>query len=65
MFIAGAGSTNIPPGLSGNACICFQQFSRGGNYNALICFSFGIDKIAIQRKNGSDIWTDWKYFTAN
>ena len=65
MFIAGAGSTNIPPGLDGNACICFQQFPRDENYNALICFSFGADKIAIQRRRGADIWTDWKYFTAN
>lgn len=65
MFVAGAGSTNIPPGLDGNACICFQQFPRDENYNALICFSFGADKIAIQRRRGADIWTDWKYFTAN
>lgn len=65
MFVAGAGSTNIPPRLDGNACICFQQFPRDENYNVLICFSFGADKIAIQRRRDADIWTDWKYFTAN
>lgn len=63
IFIAKAPSTNLPSGIGGNSVMCFQQFTDNGNYNALLCFGFGSDKIAIKRKNNSSEWTAWKYIT--
>lgn len=62
VFVAAAPSTNRPD-IGGNSVMCFQQFTDNENYNALLCFGFGSDKIAIKRKNNSSEWTAWKYIT--
>lgn len=62
IFLARATSYNLPA-IGGNSVICFQQFIDNENYNALLCFGFGSDKIAIKRKNNSSEWTAWKYIT--
>lgn len=54
----------LPSRLGSNACLVIQQNLGVGNYTAQLAFSFGSDKIAIRRKNNTDSWTEWKYFTA-
>lgn len=52
------------PNINANACIIIQSNIDNPLYNAEVAFSFGSDKIAIRRKNGTKEWSDWKYFTA-
>lgn len=52
------------PDINANACIVIQSNIDNSIYNAEIAFSFGSDKIAIRRKNGTEKWSDWKYFSA-
>lgn len=54
----------MPTELLSNACLVIQHNPGGGGYTAQLAFSFGSDKIAIRRKNGSNSWSEWKYFTA-
>lgn len=54
----------LPPQLDSNACLVIQHNPSNNLYTAQLAFSFGSDKIAIRRKTGTDIWTEWKYFTA-
>lgn len=61
IFFAGAGSTNLPSGLGGNACLVLQMFPGNPLYNALLAFNFASDKIAINRRVNSTTWTGWKY----
>lgn len=51
------------PDINANACIVIQSSIDNPIYNAEIAFSFGSDKIAIRRKNGTEKWSDWKYFS--
>lgn len=61
IFVAAVGSTNLP-NLDGNACMCLHM-GTGTQYDAVIAFSFGADKIAINRKYGNASWRGWKYVT--
>lgn len=54
----------MPTELLSNACLVIQHNPGDGGYTAQLAFSFGSDKIAIRRKNGSNSWSEWKYFTA-
>lgn len=51
------------PDIDANACIVIQSNMDNPIYNAEIAFSFGSDKIAIRRKNGTEEWSNWKYFS--
>ena len=31
----------------------------------MIAFTFAVDKIAIRRKNGTENWSEWKYFNTS
>ena len=53
----------FPSQLGGNACLVIQQNLTSKTYTAQLAFGFSSDKIAIRRKNGTAIWTDWKYVT--
>lgn len=53
----------LPEGLGSNGCIVIQQ-NPNNAFNCQLAFSFGSDKIAIRRKRNSNVWTDWKYFSA-
>lgn len=55
----------FPSQLGGNACIVIQQNITNTTYTAQLAFGFGSNNIAIRRKNGTAIWTDWKYVTLN
>ena len=63
IFLATAGSTNLPAGLGGNACMVLQMFPGSPTFNALLAFNFASDKIAINRSNSSGVWSGWKYGT--
>lgn len=54
----------LPSKLGSNGCLVIQHNLGEGNYAAQLAFSFGSDKIAIRRKNNTNSWTEWKYFTA-
>ena len=54
----------IPNELDSNACLVIQHNPGNSVYTAQLAFSFGSDKIAIRRRNASNSWTEWKYFTA-
>ena len=58
-----AGSTNLPPELGGNAAFVLQLVTENILYGAMIVFGFGSDKIAIKRKNASEQWSEWRYFS--
>lgn len=64
IFQAIAGSTNLPPELGGNAAFVLQLVTENILYGAMIVFGFGSDKIAIKRKNASEQWSEWRYFSA-
>ena len=63
IFQAIAGSTNLPPELGGNAAFVLQLVTENILYGAMIVFGFGSDKIAIKRKNASEQWSEWRYFS--
>lgn len=63
IFSAMAGSTNLPNDFGGaNAVTVIQMNLGGGNFDAMIAFTFAVDKIAIRRKNGTKNWSKWEYF---
>lgn len=64
IFQAIAGSTNLPTELRGNAAFVLQLATENILYGAMIVFGFGSDKIAIKRKNASEQWSEWRYFSA-
>ena len=61
IFTQGSGGT-MPSGISGNQ-LCVIVACVNPNFNAQLAFSFGTDKLAMRRRNGSTTWTDWKYIT--
>lgn len=66
IFSAMAGSTNLPNDFGGaNAVTVIQMNLGGGNFDAMIAFTFAVDKIAIRRKNGTENWSEWKYFNTS
>lgn len=66
IFSAMAGSTNLPNDFGGaNAVTVIQMNLGNGNFNAMIAFTFAVDKIAIRRKNGTENWSEWKYFNTS
>ena len=66
IFSAMAGSTNFPNDFGGaNAVTVIQMNLGGGNFDAMIAFTFAVDKIAIRRKNGTENWSEWKYFNTS
>lgn len=63
IFSAMVGSTNLPNDFGGaNAVTVIQMNLGGGNFDAMIAFTFAVDKIAIRRKNGTKNWSKWEYF---
>lgn len=62
IFKTGIKPSGYPSGLGGNGCLVIQQ-NPNELYSAQLAFSFGSDKLAMRRKNGSDTWTDWKYLS--
>lgn len=66
IFSAMAGSTNLPNDFGGaNAVTVIQMNLGSGNFDAMIAFTFAVDKIAIRRKNGTENWSEWKYFNTS
>ena len=65
IFSATVGSTNLPENLGdANAVTVIRMKLGPGNFDSMIVFSFATDRIAIRRKNGTENWSEWKYFTA-
>lgn len=63
IFLARAGSTNLPNGFIGaNAVAVIQMNLDNSDYGSMIAFTFAVDKIAIRRKSGTKNWSEWKYF---
>lgn len=63
LFLARAGSTNLPNGFVGANDVAVIQMNLGNiDYNSMIAFTFVVDKIAIRRKSGTKNWSEWKYF---
>lgn len=66
IFSAMAGSTNLPNDFDGaNAVTVIQMNLGNSNFDAMIAFTFAVDKIAIRRKNGTENWSKWKYFNTS
>lgn len=61
IFTQGSGGT-MPSGIGGNQ-LCVIVACINSSFNAQLAFSFGTDKLAMRRRNGSTTWTDWKYVT--
>ena len=55
----------FPSEFTANGCCVICQNPDSNVYTAQLAFCFGSDKIAIRRKNGTDTWSEWKYFTAS
>ena len=63
LFLARAGSTNLPNSFVGANAVAVIQMNLGNSdYNSMIAFTFVVDKIAIRRKSGTKNWSEWKYF---
>lgn len=66
IFSAMAGSTNLPNDFGGANAVTVIQMNLGdGNFDAMIAFTFAVDKIAIRRKSGTENWSKWKYFNTS
>lgn len=60
----GVNPIGMPTGLGGNSCMVIQRLAGiNAMYSTQLAFSFDSDKIAIRRKPGQSIWTEWKYLS--
>ena len=63
-FVA-PGATNYPSGVGGNSGLLITYVAANPKYAAQLFMGFGYDKLAIRRKNNSETWSSWAYFTAS